>query len=201
MKTAHGWEKISRWQLLNMPQATYKKFKDKFQPFYLGASEESPRLTFNIAQKTFRFLPGQFEETEKQSAGMTYPEQFLPAEERKKKNEQEFEKIKEIPIYLETGNYSELPKQILKYVDIVKPLSEWYEIGIKPKKEKYGKWKAIKREERYFGFHDADLRMQSHKVSLETGKRVTEKPYCIKALNEQGIPLTDFVAYGEDVWL
>lgn len=117
--------------------------------------------------------------------GLAYPEQFLPPEKRKKKNEQEFEKIKEIPIYLETGNYSELPKQILKYVDIVKPLSEWYKIGIKPKKEKYGKWKAIKREERYFGFHNADLRMQSHKVSLETGKRVTERPYCIKALNEQ----------------
>lgn len=71
IKTTHGWEKISRWKLLNMPQTEYKKFKDKYQPFYLGASKESPRLTFNIAQKTFRFLPGQFEETEKQSAGMT----------------------------------------------------------------------------------------------------------------------------------
>lgn len=76
--------------------------------------------------------------------GLAYPEQFLTSEERKKKKEQEFEKIKEIPVYLETGNYIELPKQILKNVDIVKPLSEWYEIGIKPQKEKYGSWKAIK---------------------------------------------------------
>lgn len=50
--------------------------------------------------------------------GLAYPQQFLPSEERKKKKEQEFEKIKEIPVYLETGNYIELPKQILKYVDI-----------------------------------------------------------------------------------
>lgn len=131
--------------------------------------------------------------------GLAYPQQFLPSEERKKKKEQEFEKIKEIPVYLETGNYIELPKQILKYVDIVKPLSEWYEIGIKPQKEKYGRWKAIKREERYFGFYDANLKKQNHKISLETGKRITEKPYFIKALNEQGIPLTDFVVYGKDL--
>ncbi|MNQ27229.1 hypothetical protein D3C85_404830 [compost metagenome] len=131
--------------------------------------------------------------------GLAYPEQFLPPEERKKKKEQEFEKIKEIPIYLETGNYVELPKQILKYVDIVKPLSEWYEIGIKPQKEKYGSWKAIKRQERYFGFYDANLKKQNHKISLETGKRITEKPYFIKALNEQGISLADFVVYGEDL--
>ena len=128
-----------------------------------------------------------------------YPEQFLPPEERKKKKEKEFEKIKSLPVYLETGNYIELPKQILKYVDIVKPISEWYEIGLKPKKEKYGRWKAIKRNERYFGFYDAKLDKPSHKISLETGKRITQKPYFIKALNEQGIPLTDFVAYGEDL--
>lgn len=128
-----------------------------------------------------------------------YPEQFLPPEERKKKKEKEFEKIKNLPVYLETGNYIELPKQILKYVDIVKPISEWYEIGLKPKKEKYGRWKAIKRSERYFGFYDAKLDKPSHKISLETGKRITQKPYFIKALNEQGIPLTDFVAYGEDL--
>ena len=66
-----------------------------------------------------------------------YPEQFLPPEERKKKKEKEFEKIKSLPVYLETGNYIELPKQILKYVDIVKPISEWNEIGLKLKKEKY----------------------------------------------------------------
>jgi len=128
-----------------------------------------------------------------------YPEQFLPPEERKKKKEKEFEKIKNLPVYLETGNYIELPKQILKYVDIVKPISEWYEIGLKPKKEKYGRLKAIKRSERYFGFYDAKLDKASHKISLETGKRITQKPYFIKALNEQGIPLTDFVAYGEDL--
>lgn len=128
-----------------------------------------------------------------------YPEQFLPPEERKKKKEKEFEKIKELPVYLETGNYIELPKQILKYVDIVKPISEWYEIGLKPKKEKYGRWKAIKRSERYFGFYDANLNKKEHKVSLQTGKRITKKPYFIKALNEQGIPLTDFAVYGEDL--
>lgn len=128
-----------------------------------------------------------------------YPEQFLPPEERKIKKEKEFEKIKELPVYLETGNYIELPKQILKYVDIVKPISEWYEIGLKPKKEKYGRWKAIKRSERYFGFYDAKLENPNHKISLETGKRITQKPYFIKALNEQGIPLTDFVVYGEDL--
>lgn len=128
-----------------------------------------------------------------------YPEQFLPPKERKKKKEKEFEKIKELPVYLETGNYVELPKQILKYVDIVKPISEWYQIGIKPKKEKYGRWKTIKRSERYFGFYDANLNKKEHKISLQTGKRITKKPYFIKALNEQGIPLTDFVAYGEDL--
>ena len=128
-----------------------------------------------------------------------YPEQFSPPEERKIKRDKEFEKIKELPVYLETGNYIELPKQILKYVDIVKPISEWYEIGLKPKKEKYGRWKAIKRSERYFGFYDAKLDKPSHKTSLETGKRITQKPYFIKALNEQGIPLTDFVVYGEDL--
>ncbi|CAM1342671.1 hypothetical protein [Tenacibaculum amylolyticum] len=126
-----------------------------------------------------------------------YPEQFLPQEERKKKKEQELEKNKELPIYLETGNYIELPKQILKYVDIVKPISEWHEIGLNPKKEIQGRWKAIKRSERYFGFYDANLNKKEHKVSLQTGKRITKKPYFIKALNEQGVPLTDFVAYSE----
>lgn len=128
-----------------------------------------------------------------------YPEQFLSPEEREKKKEKEFEKIKNLSVYLETGNYIELPKQILKYVDIVKPISEWHEIGLKPKKEKYGRWKAIKRSERYFSFYDANTNKKEHKISLETGKRITIKPYFIKALNEQGIPLTDFVVYGEDL--
>ena len=43
------------------------------------------------------------------------------------------------------------------------------------------------------------LKSYLHKISLESGKRITQKPYFIKALNEQGIPLTDFVAYGEDL--
>lgn len=53
------WESVNRWKLVKLPDTEYRKFKEKYFPLYLYKSEESPRLTFNRSQKTFRFLPNQ----------------------------------------------------------------------------------------------------------------------------------------------
>lgn len=90
---------------------------------------------------------------------------------------------------------------MIKHIDIVRTISQWNELGLKPKKDQYGRWNYIKRQERYFGFVGvgASATNPRHKPSLETGKRITTKSYLIKALVEQGIPLEDFVDNGDDL--
>ena len=70
-KVNDGFEIVSRWDLLKMAEVEYRKFKDENFPLYLRKSEESPKLTFNSKQKTFRFLPGTIKNSDKQSSGLT----------------------------------------------------------------------------------------------------------------------------------
>lgn len=128
-----------------------------------------------------------------------YPQQFLPPSERINAKTQKSKKSENQIVYLETLNYSELPKDILKHIDIVRTVSEWNKIGFKPKKDKYGRWNAIKRKGRYFEFSAADIKNRIHRVSLETGKRITKKPYFIKALVDQNIAISDFVKNSKDL--
>ena len=53
------WEPVSRWHLIKMADTEYRKYKDQYFPLYLSKSENSPKLTFNTKQKTFRFYPNQ----------------------------------------------------------------------------------------------------------------------------------------------
>lgn len=131
--------------------------------------------------------------------GLEYPKQFLPPDERKRNKPQIGEKFLDSLVFLETLNFEELPKLALKNVDIVRTVAQWNEIGLKPKKDRYGKWNDIKRQERYFSFVEVFASNSKHKLSLETGKRITSKPYFIKALIEQGIPLEEFIENGADL--
>jgi tetratricopeptide (TPR) repeat protein len=132
--------------------------------------------------------------------GLEYPQQFLPPSERKKKEPTQSSTSQDNTlVFLETLNFEELPKSVIKHIDIVRTVSQWNELGFKPKKDQYGRWNDIKRQERYFEFIAASATNPRHKLSLETGKRITSKPYFIKALVEQGIPLEDFVDNGDDL--
>ena len=127
--------------------------------------------------------------------GVKYPEQFLPPEERKENVHQ----TDNILVYLQTLNYYELPKSILKHIDIVKTINQWNELGFKPKKDEFGSWNSIKRQEKYFEFVSASINNHSHKISLETGKRITSNPTHIKTLIEQGCSLDEFINISEDL--
>lgn len=70
------WETINRWSLIKMSEVEFKKFKDLNFPLYLKKSTESPKLTFNRRQKTFRFYPGELSEDKKGSAGLTIAHQL-----------------------------------------------------------------------------------------------------------------------------
>lgn len=132
--------------------------------------------------------------------GLEYPQQFLPPSERKKKEPAQTSTSQDNTlVFLETLNFEELPKSVVKHIDIVRTITQWNELGLKPKKDQYGRWNDIKRQERYFEFVGASATNPRHKLSLETGKRITTKPYFIKALIEQGIPLEDFVDNGDDL--
>lgn len=132
--------------------------------------------------------------------GLDYPQQFLPPSERKKKEPTQNTTTQDNTlVFLETLNFVELPKSVIKHIDIVRTISQWNELGFKPKKDQYGSWNDIKRQERYFEFVGASATNPKHKLSFETGKRITTKPYYIKALVEQGIPLDDFIENGEDL--
>lgn len=127
---------------------------------------------------------------------MEYPKEFLPPSERKKD-----EVPNDTPVYLQTLNFEDLPKSIIKHIDIVRTVTQWNELGFKPKKknEYGGRWNDIKRQDRYFDFVQASLTNSSHKLSLETGKRITTNPYYIKALVEQGIPIGEFIHNTNDL--
>lgn len=132
--------------------------------------------------------------------GLEYPQQFLPPSERKKKEPTQTSISQDNTlVFLETLNFEELPKSVIKHIDIVRTVSQWNELGFKPKKDQYGRWNDIKRQERYFEFVAASSTNPRHKLSLETGKRITKKPYFIKALVEQGISLEEFIDNGDDL--
>lgn len=135
----------------------------------------------------------------RQAYGFEYPQQFLSPTERKKKEAAQTV-TNDTLIYLETLNFEELPKSVIKHLDIVRTISQWNELGFKPKKkDEYGGWNDIKRENRYFEFVEASSTNPRHKISFETGKRITSKPYYIKALVDQGISLDEFIDNGDDL--
>ncbi len=134
--------------------------------------------------------------------GLEYPQQFLPPSESKRKAAITQPKAggqDNTLVFLETLNFIDLPKSVINNIDIVRTVSQWNELGFKPKKKEYDGWNDIKREERYFEFVGASATDPKHKASLETGKRITSKPYFIKTLVDQGVSLEEFVENGEDL--
>lgn len=134
----------------------------------------------------------------RETYGLEYPQEFLAPSERKKE-ETSTNTHSDTLVYLETLNFEELPKSIIKHIDIVRTVSQWNELGFNPKKEKYGRWNSIKRQDRYFEFIGGYITNPRHKISFETGKRITSKPFYIKALIDQGLSLEEFVDNGEDL--
>jgi hypothetical protein len=131
---------------------------------------------------------------------LQYPKHFLPPSERKKTaSSQDFSAKENSIVFLETLNFNQIPKSVIKHIDVVRTVSQWNELGFKPKKDEYGRWSDIKRQERYFEFVEASNTNPKHKLSLETGRKITSKPYYIKRLIEQGILLSEFVESGDDL--
>ena len=65
------WEKVSRWELINISDVEYRKYKELHFPLFLMKSKESPKLTFNKGQKTFRYYPNQGINENHTSKGLT----------------------------------------------------------------------------------------------------------------------------------
>ncbi len=51
-----AWRRIDRWQMMEMPEAEYYGFLER-NTMYLCKDTNSPKLTFNRLQKTFRYYP------------------------------------------------------------------------------------------------------------------------------------------------
>lgn len=66
------WHVVTRWDLLRLSKVDYENYRSKYFEFlYSAKSLESYRLTFNTAQKTFRYMPNQFSNENKTTRGMT----------------------------------------------------------------------------------------------------------------------------------
>jgi len=130
----------------------------------------------------------------RQSHGLEYPQQFLPPTQKKTKISNS-----SALVYLEPPSYDELPKSMIENVDVVRTVEQWNQLGFKPKKDEFGQWNEIKRGEYYFTFKEVEHPKQREKLSLESGKKITESPYCIRALMEQGCALDDFVDNLDDL--
>jgi hypothetical protein len=70
------WEIVSRWDLIKMSDVDYRKFKELHFPLFHTKSTESPKLTFNIVQKTFRYYPNQGLNENHTSKGLTISHQI-----------------------------------------------------------------------------------------------------------------------------
>lgn len=128
---------------------------------------------------------------------LEYPEQFLPPKEREKTQT----KYDKDYLLLTTLNYNELPKSILQHIDKIKTVKEWKELKFSPRKEQYGGWKSVKRQNRYFDFEHINTNNSKYKNAINSGKRVTKNSYYISALIEQGIGSNEFLYCGEDILL
>lgn len=66
------WHVVTRWDLLKLSEVDFEKYRTSHFPFlYFQKSLDSPRLTFNKGQKTFRFLPKAGEKDSENQKGMT----------------------------------------------------------------------------------------------------------------------------------
>lgn len=102
-------------------------------------------------------------------------------------------------VYLEPPSYDKLPKSIIEHVDVVRTVELWNKLGFKPKQDEFGQWNDIKRGEYYFTFREVEHPTEREKLSLESGKKITESPYCIHDLMEQGCAIDDFVDNLDDL--
>lgn len=130
----------------------------------------------------------------RQSHELEYPQQFLPPTQRKIKISNSAALV-----YLEPPSYDELPKSMIEHIDVVRTVEQWNQLGFKPKKDEFGQWNDIKRGAYYFTFKEVERPTQREKLSLESGKKITESPYCIHALMEQGCAIDDFVDNLDDL--
>lgn len=66
------WHVVTRWDLLKLSEVDFEKYKTDHFPFlYFQKSLDSPRLTFNRGQKTFRYLSKDVEKEMENPRGMT----------------------------------------------------------------------------------------------------------------------------------
>lgn len=130
----------------------------------------------------------------RQSHGLEYPQQFLPPSKQKTKINHS-----SALLYLETLSYEELPKSMIEHIDVVRTFEQWNQLGFKPKKDEFDEWNEIKKGEWYFTFREIKHPSQRDKLSLTAGKKITESPYSISALMEQGCSNNDFVDNLDDL--
>jgi len=105
----------------------------------------------------------------RQSHGLEYPQQFLPPSKQKTKINHS-----SALLYLETLSYEELPKSMIEHIDVVRSFEQWNQLGFKPKKDEFDEWNEIKKGEWYFTFREIKHPSQRDKLSLTTGKKITE---------------------------
>ena len=149
---------------------------------------EKGKLENNL--KTLREEYEQF----RQAHDLEYLAQFLPPSERKKKTSHS-----SALLYLEMFYYDEFPKLLIEHIDVVRTVDQWIQLGFKPKQDEFGEWNYVQRGGQDFYFKEIKNPSPREKLSLETGKKITQNPYHISFLMEKGCAIDDFVDNLDDL--
>jgi hypothetical protein len=95
--------------------------------------------------------------------------------------------------------YDTTPRNFITLIDLIKKESEWKDLSLPVKKDKYGNYSPIVKKGLYFGFQSLISANSIEIQAINTGKKCTQYPWNIYPLIRQGCKYYDFVFIPDDI--
>ncbi|TAL28348.1 MAG: hypothetical protein EPN94_00440 [Nitrospirae bacterium] len=84
-------------------------------------------------------------------------------------------------------------------METIKRKSEWEILGFKPKADRFGNYKPVRKNGLFFGFSEVTRPDNIKADAIKTGKKYTKNPKDILAFINFGCAYSDFIAMSDDV--
>ena len=99
-----------------------------------------------------------------------------------------------------TGPVSDAtPRGFIPFIDTIRRESEWCALGLTPKKDRNGNYKAVVKKGFYYSFRARSCRDAIDIQAIETGKKFTQYPDSVYFLLRQGCCFNDFIPLADDI--
>lgn len=94
---------------------------------------------------------------------------------------------------------SKTPREFIPLMETIQWKSEWEALGFKPKADRFGNYKPVRKNGLFFGFREITRPDNIKAEAIKTGKKYTKNPKDILAFVNYGCVYDDFVTISDDV--